>query len=123
MGRQDHTLKGLTISLGLTAKVLRNGEYMEDIQRIVNETDRFGSVIAPVKNAIGHSLRQLIKRKKGIPLIPNESKQELFPHLPLNERKQADVTARQLFSDFHLSNLYEQFCRQLQAEPVLSGNA
>ncbi|MDL2123637.1 MAG: hypothetical protein LWX51_11265 [Deltaproteobacteria bacterium] len=50
-------------------------------------------------------LRQLIKRKKGIPLIPNESKQELFPHLPLNERKQADVTARQLFSDFHLSDL------------------
>jgi hypothetical protein len=47
----------------------------------------------------------LIKRKKGIPLIPNESKQELFPHLPLNERKQADVTARQLFSDFHLSDL------------------
>jgi SAM-dependent methyltransferase len=64
-------------------------------------------VIASVKNAIGHSLRQLIKRKKGIPLIPNESKQELFSHLPLNERKQADATAGQLFSDFHLSDLYE----------------
>ena len=64
-------------------------------------------MITSVKNAIGHSLRQLIKRKKGIPLIPNESKQELFSHLPLNERKQADVTARQLFSDFHLNDLYE----------------
>lgn len=64
-------------------------------------------MITSVKNAIGHSLRQLIKRKKGIPLIPNESKQELFSHLPLNERKQADVTAGQLFSDFHLNDLYE----------------
>ena len=64
-------------------------------------------MITSVKNAIGHSLRQLIKRKKGVPLIPNESKQELFSHLPLNERKQADVTARQLFSNFRLQDLYE----------------
>jgi len=64
-------------------------------------------VITSVKNAIGHSLRQLIKRKKGIPLVPNESKQELFAHLPVNERKQADATARQLFSDFHLHDLFE----------------
>jgi SAM-dependent methyltransferase len=64
-------------------------------------------VIISVKNSIGHSLRQLIKRKKGIPLIPNESKQELFAHLPLNERKQADATAGKLFSDFHLNELYE----------------
>jgi hypothetical protein len=64
-------------------------------------------VIASVKNTIGHSLRQLIKRKKGVPLIPNESKQELFAHLPLNERKKDDVTAEKLFSDFHLHDLYE----------------
>ena len=82
-------------------------KWKEQRGHIAMETDSFGSVIAPVKNALGHSMRQLIKRKKGVPLIPNESKQGLFFHLPLNERKQADTSAGQLFSDFHLNDLYE----------------
>ena len=64
-------------------------------------------MITSVKNAIGHSMRQLIKRKKGIPLIPNEAKQDLFAHLPLNERLQADDTASRFLSDFNLHDLYE----------------
>ncbi len=63
--------------------------------------------LATVQNSIEHPLRQLIKWRWGVPRFPNESKQDLFAHLPVNERKQANDTAKHLHSDFHLQHLYE----------------
>ena len=65
------------------------------------------TALATVQNSIEHPLRQLIKWRWGVPRFPNESKQDLFAHLPVNERKHANVTAKHLYSDFHLQHLYE----------------
>ena len=62
--------------------------------------------LATVQNSIEHPLRQLIRWRCGVPRFPNESKQDLFAHLPTNERKQANDTAKHLHSDFHLQYIY-----------------
>jgi hypothetical protein len=63
--------------------------------------------IATLQNALEHPLRQLIRWQRGIPDFQNESKQDLFVHLPADEQKQADNTAKRLYSDFRLQHLYE----------------
>jgi hypothetical protein len=60
-----------------------------------------------VRNAVEHPLRQLIRFQRGAPHFPNESKEDLFAHLPANEQKQANDTAERLHSDFHLQHLCE----------------
>ena len=63
--------------------------------------------IDTVRNAVEHPLRQQIRWQRGAPHLPNESKQDLFAHLPANEQKQANITAKRLHSDFHLQHLRE----------------
>lgn len=67
----------------------------------------FAPAIDTVKNAVEHPLRQQIRWQRGAPRFPNESKQGLFDHLPANEQKQADITAKQLHSAFNLQHLRE----------------
>ena len=67
----------------------------------------FAPAIDTVRNAVEHPLRQLIRWQRGAPRFPNESKQGLFAHLPANEQKQANDTAKRLHSDFHLQHLRE----------------
>ena len=64
-----------------------------------------GPALSAVQNAVEHPMRQLIRWQRGVPCFPNESKQDIFAHLPANERKQAGNTARRLCSDFHLQHL------------------
>lgn len=67
----------------------------------------FAPAVDTVRNAVEHPLRQLIKWRRGVPRFPNESKQDLFAHLPANEQEQANHTAKRLHSDFRLQHLRE----------------
>lgn len=70
-------------------------------------TQGFVPALAIVQNAIEYRLRQLIKWRKGLPYFENESKEDLFVHLPEKEQKQANEVAKWLFTNFHLQHLYE----------------
>ena len=67
----------------------------------------FASAINTVRNAVEHPLRQQIRWQRGAPRFQNESKQDLFAHLPSHEQKQANDTAKRLHSDYHLQHLRE----------------
>ena len=67
----------------------------------------FVPALDAIRNALEHPLRQRIRFQRGVPHFPNESKEDLFSHLPENEKREAIDTAKRLHADFHLQYLYK----------------
>ncbi len=68
--------------------------------------------LAAVQNSIEYPLRQLIKWRSGVPHFENESKQDLFAHLPEKEQDEASQVAERLLKSLHLQHLYENSSAQ-----------